>query len=494
LIALLSLAGCSGSDADTAAAGSSGSAGASASAGAAGSSGTAGTGGAAGSGGVSGSAGAGGATGVTFHEQVEPIIQAKCQTCHQDGGIAGFSLQTYTKVKAYAPDILLQISSKAMPPWGQDDTSECTHKRPFRDDHRLTQDEIDLITQWHADGDLEGNPANAPAPIDLSPPKLQNITDTLTPTNDYFLQAGAQDDLRCFIIDPHMTEDTWVDGTNVDPGDPRVVHHVLVFTDPSRASLGLDEGNGSYQCFGGPGVDGSLMMAWAPGIQPNDYAPNALKVAKDSLLVMQVHYHRLPTTDVHDKTAVQLRRKPTKPDYEAQIYLIGNFDAQDADGMGLQPGPDDPTSTPEFVIPANSPAHTEDQVFEIPAGTPPIPLAAIGTHMHWVGTDMKITVERKNPTNDNPADECLLQTPRYDFNWQRAYFYDTPINQLPTLAGGDRLHMKCTFNNTMSNPKLASALAAEHLSAPIDVRLGEQTTDEMCLGAFVLLVPTAFGP
>lgn len=107
---------------------------------------------------------------------------------------------------------------------------------------------------------------------------------------------------------------------------------------------------------------------------------------------------------------------------------------------------------------------------------------------------MKISIERKNPTNDNPADECLLQTPRYDFNWQRAYFYDTPINQLPTLAGGDRLHMKCTFNNTMSNPKLAAALASEHLSAPIDVRLGEQTTDEMCLGAFVILVPTAFGP
>ncbi len=33
---------------------------------------------------------------------------------------------------------------------------------------------------------------------------------------------------------------------------------------------------------------------------------------------------------------------------------------------------------------------------------------------------MKITVEN----GDVDKEECLLQTPRWDLNWQRGYFYD----------------------------------------------------------------------
>ena len=118
-----------------------------------------------------------------------------------------------------------------------------------------------------------------------------------------------------------------------------------------------------------------------------------------------------------------------------------------------------------------------------------IKIAGVGTHMHWVGQDMKIDIERVNPPAGQPEKECLLQTPRWDFNWQRSYIYDTPIEQLPRAHAGDRVNMRCRYNNSMSNPFLSRALQEQGMTAPVDVRLGEETLEEMCLGLFVVLLP-----
>ena len=39
----------------------------------------------------------------------------------------------------------------------------------------------------------------------------------------------------------------------------------------------------------------------------------------------------------------------------------------------------------------------------------------------------------------------------------------------------------------MDNPYVVQALEEKKMSSPVDVKLGEQTLDEMCLGAFVVL-------
>ena len=77
-------------------------------------------------------------------------------------------------------------------------------------------------------------------------------------------------------------------------------------------------------------------------------------------------------------------------------------------------------------------------------------ILAVGTHMHYVGTDMRIGVKRPVPGGE-PAEECLLDTPKWDFNWQRGYRYDVPIDQAPTLKAGDVLNLRCTYDNSMQN-------------------------------------------
>ncbi|MBI5609609.1 MAG: hypothetical protein HY902_12120, partial [Deltaproteobacteria bacterium] len=94
-------------------------------------------------------------------------------------------------------------------------------------------------------------------------------------------------------------------------------------------------------------------------------------------------------------------------------------------------------------------------------------------------------------TLTGPEKECLVETPQWDFDWQRIYVYDAPIDQLPTLGAGDRLRMRCTYDNSMGNPAVVSALKDQGKSQPQDVWLGEQTLDEMCLAVVQILYKPA---
>ena len=63
------------------------------------------------------------ASAVTFHRDVEPILQKSCQTCHVAGGIAPFALTSYADVKPMAPSIVDATHSRILPPWGAQETA-----------------------------------------------------------------------------------------------------------------------------------------------------------------------------------------------------------------------------------------------------------------------------------------------------------------------------------------------------------------------------------
>lgn len=420
---------------------------------------------------------------LTFHEHVEKILQDRCQDCHHEGGIAPFSLVTYEDAKRWGPLLVDVTQSGAMPPWGAYETDECKPRHGFKDDLRMKAGEIDALKTWVDGGSQKGDPSKAPPPRTFAKAGLSGTTEDLA-IPSYDVAPASKDELRCFVLDPKLTEDTWIDGTDIVPGDPTVVHHALVFSDPKGESRAKAGAAGSYECFGGSGVAGAnLLVAWAPGVPPSDYGKGVgTLITKGSLLIMQIHYH--PGAETRsDATKLVLRRALTKPEWAATVRLIGNF----GNAPALLPGPNDAKGTPEFLIPAGAKEHTESMEFTIPAAIPEVKLAGVGTHMHWVGKDMKVEIERATERPGQPTNECLLQTPKYDFNWQRGYTYDASIDALPTLAGGDKLKMRCTYDNSMDNPLVAKALSEMKLSSPVDVHLGEETLDEMCLGAFTFL-------
>ncbi|GAC1551619.1 MAG: hypothetical protein NVS3B10_14090 [Polyangiales bacterium] len=422
----------------------------------------------------------------TVHKDVEPVLQKVCQNCHVAGGIAPFSLVTFADAKAVAGSIVAQTAARSMPPWGAQDTSECKPPMPWKNDLRLSEQEIAILAAWHSGGDLEGDPKDAPPPRTAAP--IVNLPGALSlaPPAPFSL-AGSNDTFRCFVLDPKITATKYLTGTNFVPTNKTIVHHALAFSIPATARVPGD----AYDCFGGPKVDGAnLVAAWAPGGVPSEYpADVGLALEAGTRFVMQVHYHpHANGTQDPDATSFEYKVTDTAPAYRAVPTLIGNFTtAVGADGRGVEPGPDDPGGVPTFLIPKDAPAHVETMHFVMPSfgpTTPTIRILGLGAHMHLAGRDEKITLTRAGVGG---AESCLLQEPAWSFNWQRGYQYDAPIESLPTIAPGDVLRMRCTYDNTMTNADLAAARREAGITEPTDISLGESTMDEMCLGAFTFV-------
>ncbi|MBS2016598.1 MAG: hypothetical protein JST00_27185 [Deltaproteobacteria bacterium] len=432
---------------------------------------------------------------VTFHRDVEPILQKSCQSCHVAGGIAPFPLVSYADAKPQAASIVDMTQQRIMPPWGAHDTADCKPTRPWKDDLRLSEAELATLDAWSKAGAPEGDPKDAPPPLAKVGRDLAGAQLALKSETGYAMSASS-DQLRCFVLDPKLAKEVYVNAMQVVPERPEVVHHVLVFADPKGESRALADANGQYECFGGTKVSGAtLMTAWAPGSVANELpADVGMPLEAGSLVVMQVHYHSAPGASAPaDRTTVQLRYTETAPKRLAYTQLVGNFRGTLPAGLGgLEIGPND-GAEPRFEIPPNVKDHTETMKLVMPPtlrGKPvsTFKLLSTGGHMHYVGVKEEVKLTRSAPSAaGGPAEECLLSIPRWDFDWQRGYTYGVPVDQLPTVAPGDVLRVKCTYDNTMGNPKMGRALKESGLTSPQIVTLGESTLDEMCLASLVFV-------
>src|SRR4029077_4228041 len=63
----------------------------------------------------------------------------------------------------------------------------------------------------------------------------------LTPGDDFRLAPNGDDLFRVFVVPTGLTEDKWVVGYDVKPGNPRVVHHTLHFFDTSGQGRDLEK-------------------------------------------------------------------------------------------------------------------------------------------------------------------------------------------------------------------------------------------------------------
>ena len=102
---------------------------------------------------------------VTFSGDIAPILQEKCQACHQPGSIAPMSLITYEEVRPWARAIKAKTGmgprSGVMPPWYVDKTVGI---QEILYDPSLSEQEIQTIARWVDSGAPPGNPVDMPPP------------------------------------------------------------------------------------------------------------------------------------------------------------------------------------------------------------------------------------------------------------------------------------------------------------------------------------------
>lgn len=122
-------------------------------------------------------------TAVTWNREISRIVYQRCASCHRDGGTA-FSLMTYQEARPWALAIKDEVLSRRMPPWGA-----VKGFGEFRNDQGLTQEELQLITDWVDAGIRRGNNPNALPKV----PKFNKVStfqipkDAIVVTGDFTL-------------------------------------------------------------------------------------------------------------------------------------------------------------------------------------------------------------------------------------------------------------------------------------------------------------------
>jgi hypothetical protein len=412
------------------------------------------------------------AEGPTYHGEIAPILRESCGGCHVEGGIAPFPLENYDDAATYAPLVALVVENRSMPPWHAIETDTCTPPLPFLHDPRLHDDAIQAIVDWADAGAPEGDP-NTAAPLPPFPDlSLPNASGEYPMPSAVELES-SEDEYWCYSLDLGLDRDVWITGAQLVPSNRAIVHHVLVYTDPEAQSAALVDETGRYECFGGPGIDDTALFgAYIPGALPIEMPANAgVHLPAGARIVLGYHFHPTGSGADVDQSTLALRWTESEPERVAEFRLLGNFRSPPE----LLAGEGD-RGDAEFRIPAGSAAHVETMEWTVPDGLAPARLFAVGNHMHYVGADMQVDILRAGG-----GDQCLLQTPGWDFGWQRAYFYDGAFEELPMVGPGDTVRLRCTYDNSLANDDLHDALGQQDLDDPIDVFLGEGSLAEMCM-------------
>ncbi|HKO93710.1 MAG TPA: hypothetical protein VJU61_21300 [Polyangiaceae bacterium] len=407
----------------------------------------------------------------TFWQDVAPLLNEKCVGCHQAGGIAPFALDNYADARTRANQMAALTQARIMPPYLIETGGDCGS---FDETRALSGAQIELISDWVAGGTLEGSAAELAVP---ELPSLGSARQWSTPLFVPEIQGGTLaefDEYRCFRVDLGLTEDTWVTGSEVLPGNLQMVHHVIgMIVDPDEPTpngtnreimQALDDESPDregWPCFAAAGESVSVEsepVLWAPGAGASLY-PDGLgvRVPQGRELVVQVHYNLADAAlrGQSDQTQIQLQ---FADDVERQAFFVPEDKFLDT-VYGAQPAKLEPGRS---AVPYTWTA----SLAEIIGASVPIALdlVQISPHMHQRGR--KWTLE----LGSNGDFECIGRVNRWDFNWQAGYTYTTP----PQLLGNSELRLTCEYDTS---------------DATEPVLPGWGTRNEMCLVTMMIALP-----
>jgi hypothetical protein len=334
-------------------------------------------------------------------------------------------MSSYRKVKSRASMIEEVLLARRMPPWDAD-----PHIGKFSNDAALSVGEKQTLLRWiqqgapRGDGEdpLESTKTPAPADWPLGPPDL-----VLRLPEEESIPATGVLNYRHREVLAGNTNESWVGGIWIKPGNRKVLHHVIA----RLKEGGVTDHLGEREMFAG----------WAPGTTQG-WLPKGTGKRLPANAKFDFELHYTPTgAPQTDQTEIGLYLLPSRPAARFESVPVVNTSFE------IKPG--DPDS----------------QVSAMHCFTRGAILHSMTPHMHLRGRWMKF--EALFPDGKR---EVLCSVPRYDFNWQFTYVLDKPRHIPPgtwvMLSGG--------YDNSATNPANPDPKKAVHW--------GDQTFNEMFLG------------
>jgi len=367
---------------------------------------------------------------VTFHKDIEPILQRSCQGCHRPGGAGPMPLITYEQVAPFAGLIEFKTGLRdragAMPPWY---VEKNTGIQNFKDDPSLADDEIAAISNWARSGAPRGNPADAPASLvfDDSMKWKAGTPDLIVRLPDVTKLAGTPDWWGEIESTPTgLTEDRYVKSVEVvevndiDPveaagtvGGRYIFHHMLWGTAQA------DEGGNLVRSFSQP------WPVHEVGRNPDIFDADAGRLLRAGSVIYSdsVHLHSNGRdTTGHLEIGFTFHEPGYEPKYSGSIGFIGN-------GVDISIVPN--KANQELHAYGILQQHTKIISFE--------------PHLHAPGERMCLEAIWGHQVE-------TLSCVGYDHNWVRSYHYED--SAAPLLPAGTILHITGYMNNTEGNPNI----------------------------------------
>lgn len=414
---------------------------------------------------------------VSYHKDIRSVVQQRCLGCHDKNGIGPFELTSYASIKTRQALIRDAIQKRRMPPWLADNTCN-----DYKNNFDLSDQERDMIIKWIDDGLVEGDPKDYKEPPPPGQIGLPRVDVSLKMTKPY-TPKSKPDDYRCFVLDwPHKT-DKFLTGFQVKPGNPKLVHHIIAYLAyPNEASryTKKDPNGDGYRCYGVAGGPAGIRWigVWAPGVPGAPYpAGTGIRVPPGSKIILQAHYNVLTNQPAPDQSAVEFMLADSVKQ-QALFLPWANPSWFSRNGMKIPAGQSAvkhdfsidliATAFPLLLQLAKQNNMDISKIEKILKDLKSLTIHTAMLHMHLRGAAGQLYIERARTKN------CMLNIPRWDFNWQLGFDLKKPI----TIRAGDSLGISCTFDNSAANQPVIDGVKQK----PVDVFWGDGTNDEMCLG------------
>jgi len=399
----------------------------------------------------------------TFTREVAPILFAHCANCHREGEIgAAVPLISYTAASRKAAAIKASVAARTMPPWPADPL----HSMKFRNDARLSQQDIDTLVAWVDAGAPKGNDRDMPPPP-APPPKWLHpggvAPDAVLRLPEVSVSARGEIPYLQQRVKVPLNEDKWISAMQVVPGNNALVHHMGITEVVLAEGLNPNDLDALTKVARQMGLADDALMHPIPAVldalNPESYdmlgvytpgstfemydddSGKLLKSGKDLYVNFNIHY---TTTGKSEKNHSELalwftKQRPAHQLIRAPIAVSTII----ANGRELLT--DDPGTKAEgtdVAIPPIPPYAKNYELIGVTAFTLPVTLYQLQPHAHMRGKDFTYTV-----VLPDGRQQVVLTVPKYDFHWQLAYQLEEPLH----LPAGSKLVVTAHYDNSASN-------------------------------------------